>query len=138
MRVKTSGLLVTAAIVATLALSGCGGGAPRDTARNDQNQAGQQDENETTGHRITMGSGEFYFEPADVTVKRGETVTIVLSNDGAIAHNISVDEFNVDETYDAGRTVNVTFTPDKAGTYRMYCDEPGHTEAGMVGTLTVE
>jgi uncharacterized cupredoxin-like copper-binding protein len=31
----------------------------------------------------------------------------------------------------------VQFTPTAAGTYQFYCAEPGHKEAGMVGTLTV-
>ena len=35
--------------------------------------------------------------------------------------------------------VTVTFTaPAKPGQHRIYCDQPGHEQAGMVGTLVVE
>ncbi len=37
-----------------------------------------------------------------------------------------------------GGTTTVDFTPTKAGTYSFACNLPGHKEAGMVGTLTVQ
>lgn len=114
-------------IVLSLAAAGCGGRRSAPPAPT-----------ETEGRRIEMDSGEFFFRPADLTVKRGETVTIAVKNSGSVEHNISIDEFNVDRDYNPGETATVTFTADKVGTFRLYCDIVGHSEAGMVGTLTVE
>lgn len=37
----------------------------------------------------------------------------------------------------AGQTDTLTMTFDKAGVLQIGCHEPGHFEAGMLGTLTV-
>jgi uncharacterized cupredoxin-like copper-binding protein len=36
-----------------------------------------------------------------------------------------------------GQQGMLSFTPASAGTYRIYCSEPGHKDAGMVATLIV-
>jgi uncharacterized cupredoxin-like copper-binding protein len=36
-----------------------------------------------------------------------------------------------------GHTASVTFIPHEVGEYAFYCTVPGHREAGMSGTLTV-
>jgi len=107
-------------------LAGCGGGA----GGRDQGRAGE-------GRQITVASGDNWFDPRELEVRRGETVTLVVSNDGALVHNISIDEFGVKRDYRPGETVRVTFTADRAGEFEFYCDEPGHREAGMVGVLRV-
>ena len=84
------------------------------------------------------GSDSFKFEPAALTAKVGQVVTVNLQNKGNLDHSFVIDELNVKlETVKAGTTQGVTFTPGTAGTYMFYCDVPGHKEAGMTGTLTV-
>jgi len=114
---------VPAIILGALLLSSCGGGG--------SNQP------QTSGREITMTSGDNWFQPNELQVSRGETVTLVISNDGVLTHNISIDEFGVKKDYRPGETARVTFTADRAGEFRFYCDEPGHSEAGMVGVLRV-
>lgn len=115
-------------VVLCVIVSGCGGRKQEETPGP---AAGE-------GRRIDMDSGEFFFSPSEITVKRGETVTIALKNSGSVEHNISIDEFNIDRDYNPGQTIMVTFTPDRTGTFRIYCDIVGHSEAGMVGTLIVQ
>ena len=37
-----------------------------------------------------------------------------------------------------GQSANIMFTPSAAGTYQVFCDQPGHQAAGMVGQLVVQ
>jgi uncharacterized cupredoxin-like copper-binding protein len=98
------------------------------------------------------------FEPADITVAPGETVTFRLSNDGAVVHDFTLgdqatqdqheaemsemngmahDEPNV-TTIPAGETVELTWTFGNEGTVLVGCHQPGHHAAGMTGQITVE
>lgn len=132
--------LLLTLLILTLVATACGGGGGGNNAgggaNNNANQ--QQGGGGQQTQTIEMDSGEFYFEPSEVTVRRGQPVEIILANSGSIAHNISIDEFNVDQDYNPNQTIRVNFTPDRAGEFRIYCDIPGHTASGMVGTLIVE
>lgn len=84
------------------------------------------------------GSDSFKYEPATLTAKVGQAVTVNLQNKGNLDHSFVIDELGVKlETVKAGTTQPVTFTPTTAGTYTFYCDVPGHKAAGMTGTFTV-
>lgn len=85
-----------------------------------------------------MDSGEFFFAPNHLEVEQGMPVTLVLKNSGSVEHNITIEEFSVDRTYDPGQTIEVTFTPFRAGTFEFACLIAGHSESGMVGTLVVK
>ncbi len=66
------------------------------------------------------------------------SVDVRLVNNGAIVHNVVIEELN-DEVIleaDGGGTDQNTVEFD-AGEYTYFCDIPGHREAGMEGTLTV-
>ena len=39
---------------------------------------------------------------------------------------------------DKGTQATLEFEPTEAGTYEYFCTVPGHREAGMHGTLTVQ
>lgn len=93
---------------------------------------------------ITAGErgGRMHFEPSVVTVPAGAKVTFVIKNEGSVDH-----EFESPESGEAGieeilippgRTRRVTWTaPSEPATYQVYCDLPGHREAGMELTLNV-
>jgi uncharacterized cupredoxin-like copper-binding protein len=81
------------------------------------------------------------FEPATITVKKGTPVRVTLTNSSALEHDWVVD--NLDgkkiQMHAAPKaTATVEFTPTAPGTYEFYCSIPGHREAGMKGTLTVQ
>lgn len=88
------------------------------------------------GQTVTMT--EFKFEPANLTVKRGQEVVITLQNRGTVVHDWNVKDLNVNSPkVQPGQSATVRFTPNRTGTFRIECLEPGHAEAGMVGQLTV-
>ncbi len=82
-------------------------------------------------------SGALAFEQTTLTAPAGE-ITLDLTNESAVPHNIAVDGAEgVSDTVQDGGTAELTVTLP-AGTYEYYCDVPGHREAGMIGTLTVQ
>lgn len=88
---------------------------------------------------ITIAGSEFKYEPAAISAKVGEPVTVVYENVGQYPHNFVVDELGVmSQTIKAGETGTFTFTPSKAGTFAFYCSLPNHRERGMAGVITVE
>jgi uncharacterized cupredoxin-like copper-binding protein len=62
---------------------------------------------------------------------------VTLPNDGVTLHNFSIDALGISVDIAPGATETVTINAP-AGSYEYYCNVPGHKEAGMVGTLTVQ
>jgi uncharacterized cupredoxin-like copper-binding protein len=52
-------------------------------------------------------------------------------------HNFSIDELGISVDIAPGATEETVINAP-AGEYEFYCNVPGHKEAGMEGTLTVE
>ena len=78
------------------------------------------------------------YDKTSLTAQVGQEVTVTLENVGALEHSFLIDELGVDSgTVAVGASGTVTFTPSSAGTYTFYCNIPGHSDAGMVGELTV-
>jgi len=79
------------------------------------------------------------FTDASLTAPAGR-ITLKLTNDTPVPHNIAVDGNGEDSltsaTVQDGGTAEITVDLP-AGTYTYYCDVPGHRAAGMEGTLTV-
>ena len=85
---------------------------------------------------ITMGSGgNLVFEPNEVTISAGETVTF--TNGDLPPHNMVVEGYpelsHPDLSFVGGDSFDVTF--DEAGDYEFQC-EP-HAGAGMKGVIHV-
>ena len=97
------------------------------------------------------------FTPADVTVRRGETVRFVIRNDGRQLHEMVLGtvqalkehadlmkKFPEMEHADPnmahvkpGATGEIVWQFTKAGAFQFACLQPGHYEAGMVGKVDV-
>ena len=92
------------------------------------------------------------YEPQHVTIPRDQPVRIVLQNDGVLAHDISVEQLEVQvqqlqgewvrgQVYiyaERGQSLALTVQASTPGTYDFVSTIPGHEAAGMRGTLTVE
>lgn len=118
----TLGLALAAAL-----LAGCGSDdAPAATAA------------EGGGSEVTIASGDLWYEPEAVTVAAG-TVTFTLDNsEGAVEHDLVIEELGDLEVAYAAPGETVTGDADlEAGTYTFYCSIPGH-RSQMEGSLTVE
>ncbi|MCA1689329.1 MAG: cupredoxin domain-containing protein [Actinobacteria bacterium] len=85
-------------------------------------------------------AGTLKFTQASLTAKAGK-VTIVFSNDSPIPHNVAVAKgaqvLGMTPTFQGGGTKNLALKLT-AGSYTYYCTVPGHRDAGMQGTLTVQ
>lgn len=88
------------------------------------------------GDGASIQTLDIRFEPKELTVAAGTTITV--TNNGVLQHDFVVDNQNVQTPLlNGGETAQVTIDLP-AGTYPFHCSVPGHAEAGMVGTLTVE
>jgi len=83
-------------------------------------------------------SGRNTFDRAELRGRVGETVALRLENTDTQVHYFDIDAFDVHVPMPTGSPALALFTPTAPGTYTFYCRIPGHTEAGMVGTLIVE
>jgi uncharacterized cupredoxin-like copper-binding protein/mono/diheme cytochrome c family protein len=85
----------------------------------------------------TVTAFDIYFEPKEVTIPANTDVTFTLPNDGAAAHNFSIDALHISVDLPPGETKTVVVNAPP-GSYQFYCDVPGHKEAGMVGTIVAQ
>src|SRR4051794_12669345 len=84
-------------------------------------------------------SGQLKFDKSSLSAKAGK-VTITMSNPSSIPHGIGVQGSALDKdgkVVNKGGTSTVTATLKK-GKYTFYCPVPGHRQAGMQGSLTVQ
>jgi plastocyanin len=85
---------------------------------------------------VAISMVEYAFAPSDAVAAPGEALRF--TNDGAIDHNYLVVDLGKGIELVPGDEGTLTLPDDASpGTYRVVCDLPGHTEAGMVGTLEI-
>ena len=91
----------------------------------------------TSASASTGGSGaatltvkDFAFDPSTLSVPSGQT-TIIITNEGAVTHNFSLDDGSVSQNIAPGSTVTVTVN--------LTADAPFHCNihSSMTGTLKV-
>jgi nitrite reductase (NO-forming) len=81
------------------------------------------------------------FDPPTLSAKAGQPIQVTLDNTGQIDHDFSITEGvsqPVKNLAQPGQKAVTTFTIDKPGTYTYFCSQPGHEQAGMKGTLTIQ
>ena len=79
---------------------------------------------------------EFAFSPSDEVV--AGNFELIFENAGRVVHNLEIEgvsDFILETT--PGKSIEETIRLEP-GTYTIFCSIPGHREAGMEGTLTVE
>jgi uncharacterized cupredoxin-like copper-binding protein len=68
-------------------------------------------------------------------------VTINFTNSSPVAHDVTIEsssgqKLGATPVFEGGsKTLGLEL---KAGTYKFFCSVPGHRQAGMEGTLTVQ
>ena len=103
-------------------------------------------------------SDSMRYEPAQITVKRGETIKFVARNSGKLKHEMILGpikelkahaelmkkfpDMEHDEpnqlVVDPGKTGELVWLFTKAGIVEFACLQPGHFEAGMRGKVAVK
>jgi plastocyanin len=134
-----------------LAVAGCGGDDDgSDTAQESGSGAATEPESsgeQPSGTTVDMND-QLAFEPREITVASGETVT--WTNVGKVAHTVTADKSKAADPSNVARPPGVdpfdsgfitegeSFSRkfDKPGTYRYFCIP--HEGVGMVGTVVVE
>jgi plastocyanin len=86
------------------------------------------------GQEVTVRMEDNFFEPANVTVEPGTTVTWVQSGDNPHT-TTSYDGLWDSGMIEGGSGGTFSFTFEEPGTYDYYCIP--HEDLGMVGTVTV-
>lgn len=90
---------------------------------------------EKTPRRIEVTAKRFAFDPGELTLKKGEPVTLVLKS-ADVAHGIRIKQLGIEVKVGKGQTSELAFTPDKTGTFVGHCSVfCGSGHGGM--TLTV-
>jgi uncharacterized cupredoxin-like copper-binding protein len=116
-----SALLAVLALSAVLTATGCGGSSQ---------PAGS----------IKIVLADFSFTPTDIQAQAGGR-EFYLVNEGKSSHDMTITDsagkqIGRSELVQPGNTGLLTVTLS-AGTYNVFCSQPGHADAGMKATLTV-
>jgi cytochrome c oxidase subunit 2 len=110
-------------IVGTLAIT-CVAGPRRVTATSEP-------------RRIEITAKRFSFTPAEITLKKGEPVVLVLHSED-VPHGIKISELNLETEIAKGATSELSFTPNATGDFVGHCSRfCGSGHGSMTLTLQV-
>ncbi len=87
---------------------------------------------------VPITARKFAFDPAEVTLKQGETVKLQLRSEDVV-HGFFVRPLGIDEDIVPGRTTEVVVTPRTPGRYTTICDHfCGAGHGNMKMTIVVQ
>ena len=105
---------------------------------------------------LAVSAAEWRFQPSRIVLRQGEQVRIELRNDGAILHDLKIEDLSADGVQsqssgplsgnegelfvgaDPGKEGTLVFTPTETGAFTYYCTIPQHRQLGMKGTIIVQ
>lgn len=157
-------LVLAAALLAAPALAqghgGHGGGHEGHdmSAMDDTSRFGAPGDARKASRSVTIRASEIAYDVSTLDVKAGETITLVLVNDGTQDHELGIGDAAFFEahrkmmaempgmthemanmiTAKPGETARLTWAFTKPGAFQFGCSIPGHYELGMVGTISVK
>jgi cytochrome c oxidase subunit 2 len=70
--------------------------------------------------RIEIHGKRFTFQPAEITLKKGETVTLALTSDD-VPHSLLIKGLEVNSVMTKGHVTEVTITPSTVGDFQGKC-----------------
>lgn len=106
-----------------------------------------------------IASDKLTFDPTDITVSPGETITFRVVNEGQIPHDFTLGDETAQAEHEeemaegggmampdqpnaivlaAGETSDITWKFPESGTVIFGCHQPGHYAAGMRGEIRIE
>ncbi|HEY4767595.1 MAG TPA: cupredoxin domain-containing protein [Candidatus Limnocylindria bacterium] len=121
MKFPVRALALAGVLVIATVLAACGGSSPSQSAT-----------------KVEVSAKEFMFEPDPIVVPANQVVEIVLTNDGVVEHDLTIESLGFALAVAIGETKTGQIGPLEPGTYEVHCAVVGHKEAGMTTTLTVE
>jgi len=123
-------LLASMAALALIGTAACARAADNPGPKADSKKAAAKEapkdapkEAAKGGQTVQMKVTDKGFEPATVTVKKGEPVTLVITRttDATCATDIVIDDYGIKTALPLNKPVTVTFTPKKAGDLAYGC-----------------
>jgi cytochrome c oxidase subunit II len=70
--------------------------------------------------RIDVSVKRFAYEPAEITIKKGEPVVLELTTQD-VAHGLKFRELDLNTKIEKGKTAELAFTPTKTGDFVGHC-----------------
>lgn len=158
---------VVIAMVGVLALVvACGSGAPDESTSTAVVEPDGDLATLPVDREMNVVMQDIAFKPSDLTGRVGEVIEVQFENEGVLLHDFTIDKMDADVmemmggssnagaemhmdddgadnaamhmALDAGEEGRMRLHVHEPGTYTYYCTVPGHREAGMTGTLTIE
>ena len=154
-------IALATALIAGTALAHGDGAHPERAARPisaEETAFGRKGDAKKASRTVRVGMADtMRFTPAELTIKRGETVKFIVRNNGKLMHEMVIGTMaelkehaammkkhpgmEHDAPYMAhvapGKTQTIIWQFTKTGEFHFGCLEPGHSEAGMVGRINV-
>jgi plastocyanin len=143
------------ALAGVLALAGCGSSsssstksteavapAPAPATTTAQSTSTAAPSSSAPAQKLSLAAdkeGQLKYDKSSLSAKAGK-VEIAFTNASPLPHDVTVESSSGESVgatpqFQGGsKTLSVTL---KAGTYKFFCSVPGHRQAGMEGTLTV-
>lgn len=91
-----------------------------------------------TDRTIEIHARRFSFVPAEITITKGQTVTLDLTSDD-VPHSLVIKELGVNQSITKGKVSHVTLTPTTVGDLRGQCGRfCGSGHGSMVFTVHVK
>jgi len=90
----------------------------------------------TTTGTITAANSKFV--ETSLQMKNGEILGLFIINGDGIGHAFDVDSLGIHVQLPPNSTTALAIKPTGPGSITFYCSVPGHRDAGMVGTISVE
>lgn len=140
-----------ALVLASVALVACGGGSDNETTSAETTAAESTTGGAANAEKEAGGAieslefeadpeGSLAYSSSEETAKAGK-VEVKFDNPQGLTHDVAIEDANgevVAQTELIASGSDSTVANLKPGTYTFFCTVPGHREAGMEGTLTVE
>jgi plastocyanin len=123
--------LVTAAVVAALA-----GASATSVLAGSSAGGGRVSSAPTVPGLITAENTKF--TASTLSVKSGDVIGYFVINKDRAGHSFDIDSLGIHVPLAPNSTTAVTVRPTGSGSIEFYCSVPGHRDAGMAGTISVE
>jgi cytochrome c oxidase subunit 2 len=70
--------------------------------------------------RIVITAKRFFYDPGEITLKKGQPVVLVLKS-ADVAHGLRFRDLNINVKVKSGGIAEMQFTPDKTGDFIGHC-----------------
>lgn len=96
-------------------------------------------DDETGVLELEVSGKEFSLSPAGLTINKGDQVKLTYKNEGAVPHDLVIDELNVrTSVIGPGQKETIEFMADDAGSFTFYCSVGNHRARGMEGKVEIK